>query len=299
VFIGCGTGFRRTALEQVGGLPTDFFMQAEEYDLSLRLLAAGYEIQTFDDLHVTHLKSPTARASERVTQFDVRNNLVLITRYFPRKWVIPFVKDWMRRYRLIAMAKGHELAYYRGLIGGLLRTLRPSNRRPVDATTFEKLVRLNETELRLARAVKEHGLKRVLFVDFGKNMLPFYLAAQKCGLEIVAIADERLCAPAPVAGEEVDDGGLRIMRGGRRASRHTYRGIPILSDASTKRLTYDAAIVSNLSPVHAAQRRNAWRTPSGPDTRLVIDLFEDDRYASVTFADRASRGFPQTVARSA
>jgi hypothetical protein len=169
----------------------------------------------------------------------------------------------------------------------------------VDATTFEKLVRLNETELRLARAVKEHGLKRVLFVDFGKNMLPFYLAAQKCGLEIVAIADERLCAPAPVAGEEVDDGGLRIMRGGRRASRHTYRGIPILSDASTKRLTYDAAIVSNLSPVHAAQRRNAWRTPSGPDTRLVIDLFEDDRYASVTFADRASRGFPQTVARSA
>ena len=34
VFIGCGTGFRRRALEQAGGLPEDFFMQAEEYDLS-------------------------------------------------------------------------------------------------------------------------------------------------------------------------------------------------------------------------------------------------------------------------
>jgi GT2 family glycosyltransferase len=299
VFIGCGTGFRRTALEQVGGLPEDFFMQAEEYDLSLRLLAAGFEIQTFDDLHVTHLKSPTARASERVTQFDVRNNLVLITRYFPLKWVLPFAKDWLRRYRLIALAKGHELAYYKGLIGGLWRTLRPSNRRPVDEATFEKLVKLNETEVRLARAVEEHDLKRVLFIDFGKNMLPYYLAAKKCGLEIVAIADERLSAGEGTRGEEVDDGGIRIVRGSKRAAERQYRGIPILKDAACRGLSFDAAIVSNLSPVHAAQRRNAWRIPGGGATRLVIDLFEDDRYASVTFADRASRGFPQTVARSA
>jgi GT2 family glycosyltransferase len=298
VFIGCGTGFRRTALEQVGGLPSDFFMQAEEYDLSLRLLAAGYEIQTFDDLHVTHLKSPTARASERVTQFDVRNNLVLITRYFPRKWVIPFAKDWLRRYRLIAHAKGHEMAYYRGLVGGLLRTLRPSNRRPVDDATFEKLVKLNETELRLARAVREHNLRRILFVDFGKNMLPFYLAAKKCGLEVVAIADEKLGSADPTPGQEVDDGGLATVRGAKRPPERRYRGIPILKDAACQDLGCDAAIISNLSPVHAAQRRNAWRT-CGSDTRLVIDLFEDDRYASVTFADRASQGFPQTVARSA
>src|SRR5437762_11002823 len=83
VFIGCGTGFRRAALDQVGGSPDDFFMQAEEYDLSLRLLDAGWSVRTFDDLHVTHLKTPGARYSERVTQFDVRNNLVLVARYFP------------------------------------------------------------------------------------------------------------------------------------------------------------------------------------------------------------------------
>jgi len=296
VFIGCGTGFRRTALEQVGGLPADFFMQAEEYDLSLRLLDAGYEIRTFDDLHVTHLKSPTARASERVTMFDVRNNLVLITRYFPRRWVLPFAKDWLRRYRMIATGKGHEVAYYKGLIGGLARTLRPGNRRPINEATFEKLVKLNETELRLARAVREHNLKRVLFADFGKNMLPFYLAAKRCGIEVVAIADERLGTP-PAKVTEIDDGGL--VRSPRGPKVRRYRGIPILRDAACTMLDYDAVIVSNLSPVHAAQRRNAWRTRLGHDTRLVIDLFEDDRYASVTFADRASRGFHQTVARSA
>lgn len=273
VFIGCGTGFRRTVLEQAGGLPEDFFMQAEEYDLSLRILAAGYEIKYFDDIYVTHLKSPTARSSERTTQFDVRNNLVLITRYFPKKWVLPFVKDWLRRYRMIAASKGHELAYFKGMMSGLFRTMRPSNRRPVDEHTFEKLVKLNETEIRLHRAVKEHGLKKILFVDFGKNMLPFYLAAQKLGLEIVAIADERLGAH------------------GRR-----YRKIPIFNDEMCRRFTFDAAVVSNLSPVHAAQRRDAWRQA---DTRLVIDLFEDDRYSTLTFSGRASQGFPQTVAQSA
>lgn len=267
VFIGCGTGFRRTALEQVGGLPEDFFMQAEEYDLSLRLLAAGYDIKTFADLHVTHLKSPAARANQRVTALDVRNNLVLITRYFPKKWVVPFARDWLRRYRLIALQKGHELAYYKGLFSGLWRTLRPSNRRPVDAATFEKLVKLNETELRLSRAVQEHGLKRVLFIDFGKNMLPFYLAAKKCGLEIVAIADEKLGPQG-----------------------HRYRRIPLHSDEMCRRFEFDAAIISNLSPVHAAIRREAWRKSI---TRPIIDLFEDDRYSSVKFAQRAAQGFVQ------
>jgi hypothetical protein len=159
--------------------------------------------------------------------------------------------------------------------------MKPSNRRPVDDATFEKLVRINETELRMARAVQEHGLKRILFIDFGKNILPFYLAAKKCGLEVVAIADERL-------GQH-----------GRR-----YRRIPIFDDAMCRRFQFDAAVVSNLSPVHAAQRRNAWRNPnSGHATRIVIDLFEDDRYAAdrriTSAAGRASRESRQTAARSA
>ncbi len=278
VFIGCGTGFRRHALEQSGGLPEDFFMQAEEYDLSIRMLQAGWDIKYFDDIHVTHLKSPSARSNERITQLDVRNNLVLITRYFPKRWVIPFVKDWLRRYRLIALDKGHEMAYYKGLLSGLMRTMRPSNRRPVDERTFEKLTKVNETELRLARAKKELGFQKVLFIDFGKNILPYYLAAKKLGIEIVAISDPRL-------------GGH-----GRK-----YRRIPIFDDAMCQRFTFDAAIISNLSPVHAAQRRSAWRDylDGIADTRPVIDLFEDQRWAGVTFADRASQGFPQTVAQSA
>ena len=91
VFIGCGAGFRRRALEQVGGLPDDFFMQAEEYVLSLRLMDAGWEVRGFDDMHVTHLKTPGARVSRRSTRLDVRNNLVLIGRHFPAMTAVQVV----------------------------------------------------------------------------------------------------------------------------------------------------------------------------------------------------------------
>ena len=65
VFIGCGVGFRRQALTEVGGLDRSLFMQAEEYDLSFRLINAGWKVETFSDLNVDHLKSPQARLGRR------------------------------------------------------------------------------------------------------------------------------------------------------------------------------------------------------------------------------------------
>jgi hypothetical protein len=255
VFIGCGTGFRRTALDQVGGLPEDFFMQAEEYDLSLRLMEAGWRVRTFDDLHVTHLKTPGARYSERVTQLDVRNNLVLVTRYFPDEWVLPFAVDWMRRYYVIASAKGHTRAYLKGLVQGVVRTIRANGRHPIGKETFESFTKLSQIEERLREAQHERGLERVLFIDLGKNVLPYWLAAKNLGIEIVAIADPRLA-----------DTNKR------------YRGISIVDDRAALGMQFDAAIVSNLSPVHASARRDAWRRMTD---RPVIDLFES---ADVEFA---------------
>ncbi len=58
VYVGCGVGFRRDALRAVGNLDRTLFMQAEEYDLSFRLVRAGYGIAVLDDLHVEHMKTP-------------------------------------------------------------------------------------------------------------------------------------------------------------------------------------------------------------------------------------------------
>jgi hypothetical protein len=259
VFIGCGTGFRRQALSTVGGLPDDFFMQAEEYDLSLRLLDAGWKIQTMDDLHVVHLKSPAARRRSRTIRLDVRNNFVVATRYFPGKWARHFAMDWTRRYYQIAARKRQRLAFAGGLVQGFIAALSADHRRPIRAEAFERFARLSEIERRLAQAQRDCDLQSVAFIDYGKNILPFWLAARNLGITVVAIADNDLARPA----------GKRLAR---------YRTIPIVTDEEAHTYAFDAAIVSNLSPVHAAKRLAEWRAS---EFRPVIDLFEPAVEATV------------------
>ena len=242
VFIGCGTAFRAAALRQVGGLPDDFFMQAEEYDLSLRLLDAGWRVRTFDDLHVSHLKTKAARYPDRVTYLDVRNNLTLIARYFPDEWALPFAIDWTRRYAMIARAKGHGAAWSRGVRDGLWRWVRGVGRRPVSDATFRRFIRLDALRATMSD-LRRAGVRDVLLVDLGKNSLATWAAARGAGLRVVAVADDNL-------------GG----RGFR------YRGVPVLTDADARGLRFDAAVINNLSPVHAGSRARAWPTAVAPGT---------------------------------
>jgi GT2 family glycosyltransferase len=248
VFAGCGVGLRAEALAQVGALPEDFFMGAEEYDLSLRLLDAGWRVRRFEELCVRHLKTPAARFPGRIMRLDVRNNLTLIGRYFPDEWVIPFAADWSRRYRMIAETHGRLPAFWAGLAAGLARLAACNGRRPIKPAAFELFAKITQTEQLMAEAAARHKFKRLLLIDLGKNVLPYWRAARRSGAEVVAVADAQL--------------------GGRGFS---YRGVPIVADAQAELLRFDAAVVSNLSPVHAARRRQWWRDRTD---RPVLDLFE-------------------------
>jgi GT2 family glycosyltransferase len=249
VAIGCGTGFRREALLEVGGLPTDFFMQAEEYDLSLRLLEARWEVRRFDDLHVRHLKTHVARVATRTTRLDVRNNIMVATRYLPRQWVLPFALDWTRRYFWIAKSNGrnHQIAALLGAVQGIARSLLPGHRRPVGLRAFEQFAGINHCHRRLDREVLGGRFKTVLLADVGKNALPIWLACRACGVQVVAVADTRLAGP------------------GRR-----YRGLPVITDDEAAELMFDAVIVANASPVAGAATAIKWRLRTD---RPVIDLF--------------------------
>jgi GT2 family glycosyltransferase len=269
VFIGCGVGFRRSALEQVGGLPMDFFMQAEEYDLSLRLLNACWRVRRFNSLHVTHLKSPAARIERRTMRLDVRNNLALIARRFPDRWLVPFALDWMWRYHRIAAVKGNRSAFWLGLVQGLLRATRMDLREPISDDAFERFSRMAELAAAMKVARRRHSIRRCLFIDAGKNIQAYWRAAAESGIEILAIADPQLA-------------------GGR------YRGIPVVSDVEAASLDFDAAIVSNLSPVHAANRRAAWRNLT---SRPVLDLLDD--CGTISGEAGLAPGSCQTAARIA
>ncbi|MBC8105552.1 MAG: glycosyltransferase [Anaerolineae bacterium] len=291
VFIGCGTGFRRQALAEVGGLPEDFFMQAEEYDLSLRLLDAGWTVKRFDDLHVVHLKASTARRPRRVMRLDVRNNLILTRRYFPQQWIKPFARDWMSRYYKIAAARKQRVSFFAGAIQGFVASSWPRKRTPISDAAFEAFAKIQEIKARLAVAQQLLDIKTVIFVDLGKNILPYWMAARELGIDIVAIADQKLGASSS-----------------KRARK--YRGVPIVDDEESQTFAADAVLIANLSPVHAEERRREWRAIAH---RPVIDLFElgqpwtedlADEVPSVSFAisgaaDPAASEFRQTVARSA
>jgi GT2 family glycosyltransferase len=275
VFIGCGVGFRRRVLRLMGGLPTDFFMQAEEYDLSLRLIDCGWKVKTFDDLHVMHLKTPTARVHARTMRLDVRNNLYVLLRRVPKRWVVPYAIDWMRRYAWIADSKSLRGAFLHGLIEGTLRTIVRPKRAAVSAEAFEQFAKLDVIRERLKDVTAEHGAKRVILVDLGKNVYAYWRACRELGLEIVAIADGNLASP------------------GRR-----YRGVPVLDDAAARKRKADLIVVSNLSPVHARKRADHWRLTQG---RPVVDLFSSEiesRFAVTSGRPAGSRSL-RIVARSA
>jgi GT2 family glycosyltransferase len=255
VFIGCGVGLRHAAIDEVGGLPEDFFMQAEEYDLSLRLLNAGWEVATFDDLHITHLKSPIARSSDRTMRLDVRNNLMLIARYFPDQLAMPFCTEWLGRYWMIACAKGQRRAFLCGMIQGAFRSLF-RERTPVTDAAFEQFARIEDIRNQMREAQNRLKANTVLFIDLGKNILPYWIAATACGLRIAAIADNRLA--------------------GRR-----YRGIRIVTDEDARKMAFDIAIVSNSSPVHAQSRAATWRAI---DSRPVVDLLAAPPIQSISAA---------------
>jgi GT2 family glycosyltransferase len=258
-FIGCGAGFRREALQSAGGLPEDFFMQAEEYDLSLRLLDRGWRIQRFEDLRVHHQKTFMSRQPTRTTRLDARNNLLVIHRNFPRKWALPFAIDWMRRYHWIARTRGwrHRVAFWRGIAEGLIRSALTLPT-PVSPEAFEQFAMIELTKSRLASIAAERPTRTILLLDVGKNILPFWLAANSLGIRIAAIADPKLARPGRL-----------------------YRGIPIIDDTAARRLQFNAAIVANVSPVHAAQRQTRWQAN---DPRPVFDLMQEEVQAQEAIA---------------
>jgi hypothetical protein len=102
VMINCAVCIRKSALDEVGGFPVEFFRQAEEYDLSFKLWKAGYSVERFEDLVYRHEKAPGNRAGAIVHRLDMRNNLILIERFFPPKMRRFYREDWTNRYLALA-----------------------------------------------------------------------------------------------------------------------------------------------------------------------------------------------------
>jgi len=229
VFVGCGAGFRRDALLACGNLDATFFMQAEEYELTFRLASGGWRVRTFDDLHVTHLKTPTSRRTERTTFLDTRNNLRVIARCLTGEALTEYRADCLQRYQWLAERDGHLRSFTRGAWAGLFRGSKERwafRHRRLAHAVFESFFEWESLEKAMTSLAAD-GAKCVALADLGKNAYAFYRAAVNVGLEICAIGDDRFAGPG-----------------------RTYRGIPVVTLQQAIAEAPDAVVVANSAPVH-------------------------------------------------
>ena len=83
-FAGCGNIIVKEAFNKAGAFPTDFFYGMEEYDLSYRVLDAGYTIKYIANIVLLHKESPEGRQtkSDKIRGMWV-NKTKVAWRYLP------------------------------------------------------------------------------------------------------------------------------------------------------------------------------------------------------------------------
>ena len=144
-FIGCCSMIRRDAFARAGGYPEDFFRQAEEDDLALRLLEHGYFCFLEPASIMYHAPSPIGRNLNVFLYYSLRNTNKTGLRLWPFPWCVlrPLVNfahacRYMvsRRYPILLVCIWHEML-------ADLRALR-GRRHPVSAKTFRLYRRLQK-----------------------------------------------------------------------------------------------------------------------------------------------------------
>jgi GT2 family glycosyltransferase len=111
-FTGCAHLIKRESLAVVGMYPEDFFYGMEEYDLSYRLIEAGYSIGYDPSITVEHKESPSGRLGHhtKLRQQWV-NKSVVAWRYLPRRYALTTAFMWSLEY--IRRVRGHPADYFR------------------------------------------------------------------------------------------------------------------------------------------------------------------------------------------
>ena len=98
-YAGGAHAVKRDVIEKLGLYPADFFYGMEEYDLSYRILEAGYSIVYSDKIVMLHKESPTGRRpkNEKLRMMWVNKSKVAF-RYLPKKYFYSTACMWSLQY---------------------------------------------------------------------------------------------------------------------------------------------------------------------------------------------------------
>lgn len=98
-YAGGAHAIKREALDKIGLYPSDFFYGMEEYDLSYRLLEAGYSIAYSDRIVMLHKESPLGRKPKKEKLQEMwLNKSKVAYRYLPMRYFWSTAFMWSLEY---------------------------------------------------------------------------------------------------------------------------------------------------------------------------------------------------------
>ena len=143
-FAGCGNIIVKEAFDKAGPFPTDFFYGMEEYDLSYRVLEAGYSIKYIANIVLLHKESPEGRQtkSDKLRGMWV-NKTKVAWRYLPMPSYFTTAIMWSLFFLL--RSKFDLIGFIKGWAAAVLIPFN-EKRMIVNASTIEYL---NKVEARI------------------------------------------------------------------------------------------------------------------------------------------------------
>jgi GT2 family glycosyltransferase len=173
-FHGCAAMIRRAAIEKAGYyLPEEFFRAAEENDLAVRVLDAGYNILYMPQTVAFHKLSEKTRDQGEIIYLTVRNNLAVAWKFYPLGRAFLLTLWRVPHFLLTRLAAGDVKALPRvfgvlAAIPGALGRRRPLRRETmaiIDALTLKPAL-----DLEGARRLRENPPKTSLLSLIGRRM---------------------------------------------------------------------------------------------------------------------------------
>lgn len=142
-FNGGASMVRREVFERAGYYPSDFMRQAEESDLALRILDAGFKIVYTDDAVMFHAPSPVNRNIGQFMYYGCRNELFTIIRLYPWYLVPFFVIQKCGSWFMASVRKCHVSPVLCAMLSATSRLPELlSQRRPVSLAAIKQSYRL-------------------------------------------------------------------------------------------------------------------------------------------------------------
>ncbi len=137
-FAGGACAIRRSAFEEAGGLPAQFFYGHEETDLAWRLLGLGYRLEYDAAARMCHPAVPNARHAAWY-RMDGRNRVLVARRNLPWPLAWAYLLDWL----VLTVLRERSARALRAWLAGFAEGWRmnPGGRHPMSLGTAWRMAR--------------------------------------------------------------------------------------------------------------------------------------------------------------